>query len=583
MSVFKYYLNDTEYTPINTGDFTLDKQLVTESGAYHYIQELNGTVDYDGAAYQYIMNHGECQKIVFKIVEFCGNDSFTIYEGFFTIRNVENDSDKKIAKCTITEDSLYECLTRNYDRKFNFLEVGNIVSTTYEDTSKFEFLVYSPANTSFPPDYPFYGAYIQIQPFGSPYLLFAVHCREVRTTYCQGGEPQAPSGTGWQVLIDSCNSKGTTTWWRRPPVFDAPFLLLANFTQTTCIPPCTPPTPPVTAANEDWLLMDTVTTGGSTFGFWIDYNAIKGTEYNLNNGRLLTEVIDYGLNKVGCSELDLQSLFLRDSVNPVTLNSPSSTQGIQLHALSDIKDPNATEPATREDVTIKELLEGYISGKLNCFWYIDEGTKRLIIEHYNDLFNQGSLDITKYQVNKNKYSYDNSDLPKAEEFPSLDSSIDFTGVDIIFDNNCSKDVKAYPTDKFYSEIEAIVNNPDEYGNDGIVVITPDSSQPLSTRAEIGAITGDYRPNMPQAMANLQDKFWKYYRPFDNGEMNFQDDVFTKSRPDKVLEDIVISNCCWFSFNPRYRFIGNNFSNGQLQTASLNFKTKQITLSIKYKD
>lgn len=582
MSVFKYYLNDTEYTPINTGDFTLDKQLVTESGAYHYIQELNGTVDYDGAAYQYIMNHGECQKIVFKIVEFCGNDSFTIYEGFFTIRNVENDSDKKIAKCAITEDSLYECLTRNYDRKFNFLEVGNIVSTTYEDTPLYEFQIILPNNLFTPGDLAFYGSEIVggagIPVFG---LGIATYAREIRTTYCQGGEPQAPSGTGWQVLINSCNSKGTTTWYRKPPILD-PVSNSAIFQLTSCVPPCTPPLP---ASSGDWYLIDTLffAPTGLNYSFWIDYPALTTGLRELNNGRLLTEVIDYGLNKVGCSELDLQSLFLRDSVNPVTLNSPSSTQGIQLHALSDIKDPNATEPATREDVTIKELLEGYISGKLNCFWYIDECTKRLIIEHYNDLFNQGSLDITQYQVNKNKYSYDNSDLPKAEEFPSLDSSIDFTGVDIIFDNNCSKDVKAYPTDKFYSEIEAIVNNPDEYGNDGIVVITPDSSQPLSTRAEIGAITGDYRPNMPQAMANLQDKFWKYYRPFDNGEMNFQDDVFTKSRPDKVLEDIVISNCCWFSFNPRYRFIGNNFSNGQLQTASLNFKTKQITLSIKYKD
>jgi len=584
MSVFKYYLNDTEYTPINTGDFTLTKQLVTDAGAYHYVQELNGTVDYDGAAYQYIMDHGDCQKISFKIVEFCGNDSFTIFDGFFTVRNVENDVDKKIAKCTITEDSLYECLTRNYDRKFNFLEVGNIVSTTYEAASKYEFLVYLPNNTSNPPDYPFYGSFVKDSSGFGPYILFAVHVREVITTYCQGGQPQQPpQGTGeaWKVLFNACDSKGTTTWYRKPEIFIP--TVSASFTQTTCIAPCTPPTPPVTGANEDWLLMDTVTTSGTTFGFWIDYNDIKGAETELNNGRLLTEVIDYGLNKIGCSELNLQSLFLRDTPNPVTLNSPSSTVGIQMHAISDIKDPNASEPATREDTTIKEILEGYINGKLNCFWYIDEGTKRLIIEHYSDLFNQGSFDITDYQVNKNSYTYDNTDLPRAEEFPSLDSSIDFTGVDIVFDNTCSKDVKAYLTDKFYSELEAIINNPDEYGNDGIVMITPNSSQPLAPAAELGAITGDYRPNMPQAMANLQEKFWKYYRPFDNGEMNFIDSVFTNSRPDKVLEDVVVQNCCWFNFNPRFRFIGNDFNNGQLQSASLNFKSGQITLSIKYKD
>ena len=229
---------------------------------------------------------------------------------------------------------------------------------------------------------------------------------------------------------------------------------------------------------------------------------------------------------------------------------------------------------------------------MNCFWRVDEGTKRLIIEHYNDLNNQGITDLTaiqngKFTNLKNQYEYDNSDTPKAEEFPSLDSSIDFTGVDIVYNNDCAEGVKSYNTSKFYAEIESIINDPDDYPNEGIVTITPDSLSPIGTidpsgaRSELGAITYDYRPNMPQAMANLQDKFFKFYRPFPEGEMNFINTAFSKLKPVKKLQQIQIPLCCFFFFAPYSKFIGNNFTEGQLQSASFNPATGFMTLNIMY--
>ena len=38
-------------------------------------------------------------------------------------------------------------------------------------------------------------------------------------------------------------------------------------------------------------------------------------------------------------------------------------------------------------------------------------------------------------------------------------------------------MKAYNTSKFFSEVESIYDNPDKYGNDGLVMITPDSLAP----------------------------------------------------------------------------------------------------------
>jgi len=596
MAVYKYYIDNKEYTPDNTGDFTLDYTLSREGGSYQYVKDINGTVNYTGAVYDYILANGDAEKILFSIEEYSSEGTFIVYEGYFTNRNCVFNPDKKSVKIKLKHDSFYNCLLDNYDKTFNILGASTIVNSVWKnDLNFYEFKVV----TSLGQD-TFFNCNLGCggSPNGAFHPNYYVFVRDTRTTYCQGGEPQAPAGTAphqYDLLFDNCQSNNTAKFYRCPPNPLYQQIPCTSFGYTFCTLPCTSTPPPVTAANEDWYLMATYIdyTGTPTLrSFWIDRNVFQTfTETDFDNGRLLTEVINLGLNKI-CPELDLQSQFLYNETNPVTGNNPSSTTDLQLHSLSDIKDPTATEEATLEEVTLKELLESYISSKLNCFWRVDEGTRRLIIEHYNDLNNQGVLDLTAIQSGeytrlRNEYEYDLTDIPRAEEFPSLDFSIDFTGVDINYNNDVAEGVKSYNTSKFFSEVENIYSNPAEYGTDGIVVITPDSLAPsqsglsISARSENGAITGDYYPNVPQGMANLHEKFWKYYRPFPQGEMNFVGQGFSKLRPDKKLEQISIPIRSFFFFAPYQRFIGNSFTNGQLQTASYNLKTGMISLQINF--
>ena len=597
-TIYKYYLNDKEYNPINTGGFTFDITLVQEAGSYQYVKELNGSIDFKDAAYEYILLHAEDQKILLSVKEFCGDGTFVIWDGYFTRRDCKFFPDKKMLQAQPKQDSLFKCLTDNYDRKYNFLEATNVVDTTYNpDLSNFEFLV-----TSLNEQPAFWGC--NVSGVGtSPWTgsLFSLMTRELRTTYCQAGEPQSPTGEGWKLYTNNCTAKNLSTWYRCPPVFDvtSPFFQASSFGFTTCITAACVPAPPPVTASEDWELLATKIADDAVAGtywrlsFWIDKNAYSATnQKHINNGRNLVDVIDLGLNK-HCSTLDLQSQFLIDRVNPVTGNSPSSTEGIQFHSISDVKDPDATEPATVEEITLKEIFESYINAKLNCFWMVDEGTDRLIIEHYNDLYTSApTTDLTAIQSGKftelrNEYEYDNSDTPKAEAFPSMDSSIDFTGVDINFDNASAEGVKSYNTSKFYSEVESILIDQANYPTEGIVAITPDSCAPIGStspsgvRAEIGAITGEYLPNIPQGMANLHDKFWKVHRPFAAGELNFVEQAFNKPKVNKKTETITIPMCCFFLFQPMNKFKSNNFNSGQLQAASFNPKSGYITLNINY--
>ncbi len=578
-AIYKYYLNGYEYTPTNTGGFTFDYNLNRENGAYHFSKSVNGSINFNGAAYDYILSFNKYQKIELTIKEFCREGEFLLFTLYFTHFECAFSPDEKRAEVSPKQDTLYQCLTDNYDREYNFLEATNIVSSVYsEDFTKYEYKIETKAANA-----PFFGSPVFCGG-ASPFLAFFIFVRELKTTYCQGGEPQAPPGPGWQILFNNCSTKNLITWYRKPPIFDDPAACSLGFTDTVGAGPGLPPPPPSIPGN--WFLMDTF--GGIAtliIGFWINTDTIPKANINLDNGRLLLDVINQGLNE-NCPELDLQSNFLTNTVNPVTGETPSPTEGVQIHAISDVKDPAATEPATRELITLQSILNDYISSKLNCFWRIDEGTKRLIIEHYNDLTTQGVTNLTqinggKWTQLKNKYSLDNSDLPKAEAFPSLDNSIDFTGVNITYDSFFGENVKSYNTDKYYSEIETIISDPDEYPADGVVMITPESLAPDAIRAKNGAITGDYRPNAPQGMANLHANFWPYYRPFDSGSINFINQQFNNKRPVKILETVTVPVCCFFLFAPYSRFVGNNFTNGQLTAASFNPKSGFISLEIIY--
>jgi len=132
MSIFKYYINNKQFAPINEGEFTFDYQRITDAGAYHYAIVLNGSIKFDNAAYVYIKQHGELQSIPLRIEETTDKGTFEIIRGDFTHYDCEWIDDLQQVYCEIKQDTYYQCLLDNYDKEFNLLEVPNVaVSYTH--------------------------------------------------------------------------------------------------------------------------------------------------------------------------------------------------------------------------------------------------------------------------------------------------------------------------------------------------------------------------------------------------------------------------------------------------------------------
>lgn len=587
--MFTFYLNEQKYNPINIGQLSIDINLVTEAGACYYSYELQGNPMFDKQAYEFITSHSDGQKITLRLEESTDSGNYNILVGSFTNRDCTDYEDARQIQCEIKQESLYKKLVDNFDKTFNFLETPEFASASYENLQDYEYLVIPIATSTASPGatLPFYEDRVQASGFTSPYIFYTLYVKETKVTYSIGGNPTPPIGDRWQLVIDNTEGKNLATWSRKPPIFISPLLSQLAFGGSNAIYPATPAPPPVSGLQEDWLLMDTLFVAGVggqpdlNISFWINQNLLLQGEQEFINGRTLQNVINHGLNK-DVPELDLQSRFLNEDMNPVNGESPSTTKDIQLHSISDIKSPDADIKARVEETTLRTLLEDCVSGTYNCYWRPDERTKRLIIESRKDVFSLNTIDVSAAQLTRT-YKYDNSNIPRSEEFPSSDSSVDFTGVPIEYDNEVAEGVTTYNTDAFYTEIDSILDDPDSYPKDGIVLICKDSlssRQPLSER---GKITGDYAPNMPMSTGTLHEKFFPYYRPFGSGLMNFKNTVFDVNRPIKVLDEFSYKPCNLYFFDPYSRFKGKGFNEGTLQNANYSLLTKTMTLNIKHNE
>lgn len=574
MANYKYTLNGYDYAPNNTGELNISIVKDIDGGSYQFTKELDGDLQYSGDAFDYIEQHGLCQKISCTITNICGNQSRVLYNGFFTKMDCSFDYKRNIVTVTPKEDSLYRCLTGGLDAEFNMLEVPTIVTAEYGGVPNLDFF-FPQSNSAYEP---FYGAPMSCGGFPPLSGLIDTFVRERVSTYCQGGVPQQPVGTGWELYRTNC-SNGFSEWVRRADAMDC--------VETYEITVSTTP-PPVTASNELWYLVYVIELSGIAAYIWVDYNevvAAYGGYITLNNGRNLVDVINYGLNKV-CPSLELNSDFLTNVTNSVTGNTPSSSEGIQIHAITDIRSPNASLPATLEQTTLRQLLEGWCANSLNCYWQVNEDTKKLVVEHNSTKTDSPyttdltAIDGGKWVNMENIVTYDDSFVPQQEVFESTETDIDFGGVPIVYANSCSNGVINYNRNGIFTDVQTIIDNPDEFGNDGLVFVLPNSMNLNDTRVEQGAITGVYKPNAPLAMANLTNKFWRQDRPFVGGNLNLED-VELEQRPVKLGSTVTIPYCCTAKFYPYDNFITNQDSNAHLETATISLNSNTIELQTRF--
>lgn len=333
-------------------------------------------------------------------------------------------------------------------------------------------------------------------------------------------------------------------------------------------------------------------------------NAGEVITYDKN--RWLLGAVEYMFRNSGCNDgsADVVSDFFEwkavgdtsgfaVGVNYVT-GITNQINYLTIAAKSDVIFPNASNPATRADWTLKEAFTA-LREMFHAWWFIDDAG-RLRIEHITWFIFPVSLDLTlfaPYLKGLNKYSHDKSDIAKFERYRFMEAiNTDFVGTDIWYDSICAnqndgENVIEHIAPRITTDLSYIYTSPSDISRDGFVIMANfNNGAGFSVITDIGVLSGAALPNAPLSWAKLHDAFHKYWRLLSEGYMNNQLTVFPQPKPKIKAVAVEVPFCCEFiSYDPKFRIrspLGEILGRlGYLESATFAANKKTVVFQINY--
>lgn len=363
MKTYQILIDGTPYDPTNFGQVSIAIENYRENGAYAYRRKLSDNLTFQKAAYNYILqqiNISQCTEIEIEIQERCtaGAGWETILNGIFTRQACVVDYDRCSIEAEIKTVDEYSCLVENGDRKINIFTVSDLdvprEDFPYSNLYNIEALVVPNVGPDCTDDLPEWGLPYNSVPFvGSSGEDYCLWLRQIAVVPCIAGAPNPPppAASDWFLLQDACNPDGTgwAKYWRRID----PLELTIVFTTYACTPaPCTP-----LSCGSNCIDAGVFATpiGEERVCICADPDAI------LPNGRALVGSLDYILSEICDPPLTISSELLTNDINPVTGLADNPMQFLYLFAKSDIVNSDASNVATRMELSIFDALGTYRS------------------------------------------------------------------------------------------------------------------------------------------------------------------------------------------------------------------------------
>lgn len=554
----------------------------------------------------------QIQKIKFKIELW---DNFTAmtsipYIGYVTLSTVKQNLDTGTIEFTPTEDDKYGWYEKNKSIKYDLVGYAlpsfvnpqneikyNITTVTEEYYIPSDIIHSSPHgfSTSCP------GLTLKNWSIGKDYKAGNwQYDNWVRNTgwhgnrpyYCIADHVSAPDnepgvGANWTEYWEEY----TLTRYVARQICDLPFnsgvneYLHGNDTYEEGFPAVITPDPSVSNCDSSTYYYPTCTPESGTMTLVAD-GTLK-----------VDKVIDSMLTGSG---LTFHSSFFSDATNPVTGTTNHLTNLLLCHKayLKKINDIS-----TKGEVSLNELVED-LCNTFNCYYHIDEVNGYFVIEHQNYYENgfqyTGSpsigidlTDNTTYPyvifdreggVDDRQSDYLSEELPEVEIFSYLDA-YDYDGL-ISYSSAFVKqgEEKKHQLNIYSLDWAYLVKYPGKTSDEGYCLIACDSSLEIIRRdvwVRCSENHGYYNltnyPNGDLLFNNLLNDFWKYYRPFTVGKINYFDKIFTRKR---IKKQRSLNFQRMGDFNP-IDLVKTNMGDGQVSTAELETDTDFLKVTLLY--
>jgi hypothetical protein len=553
-----------------------------------------------------------CEEITIRRQWRCDGMWDTVWTGTFSTGSGEWNYDT--CEFTVRPDPLdaYTCIMRAMNKKVNVLGVAPVTATALVSVSLewggyaiFPFADPPCATQQFQVELgsgvfdPINGWELAGSTGGSTPQIWSLYFywRERITTFCVGGAPDPPAGSGWTLLENNCDTSGTATYVRAPTI---PYTF-GDPVQGTCLDNM--PIPPDTLC--DWqLVMPCMPEGcNPPVGPWyVCYNP-EPTEFV--RARKLEEIANFLLQRVGCEQTEMVSDFLEwnppgdtpgyvAGVNYVIGNGNQYSQIVALQN-SDATDPAATNPATIGEMTLRDLFTMFAIGP-RLFWAID-AQGRVRIEHWKYWTTPVGLSVLNFTGVKSEpltHVSLKSEVPRYERPKWAQArGMDFLGADVEYTGPCvstdgENDVREYNAGPFTTDIEFVLTDPDQIDQQGFTLLaTSFDGADYNTILGTGALSGNFIANAPLSWANLERDLWTWDRFLPTGIVNNTPTVFDAFIANIEQRNVFVQLCCgYLDYDSSERVqtkLGDKLGriNAFVKRAEFDEATDGLTLTLRY--
>ena len=600
VSQFRYTLSygaDTrESQPVGSSAPTTRTE--KESGEVFYRDKLASPLVFTGMDYAWLLERelddaNRCGDLKLLIDAKGPTGYVPFWRGISSLNRGKWNLDRCHVEMPFDPDDLYRPVLEGYSESFNILDApaGPVAVSVIELDANFEFSVTGYDNkphaehteggwTKFITHHYKTSALVNRNRYKTMYF------REVRTL--PDSNEEGPKGSGWEVV----ESTGGGTRWARPPQLENfTEFYFKGFKEFRKYEPVLTIKPFNYVAGPGEIVNATRFEGLSNGDVKLIWK-FGSSRYSRN--RDLLSVVRLGINRLpgGGLILPASDAELSEFLSAPTLYNndlPNRYRRLQIAAASDVKRPFSSEPATKAEITLKDLF-AYLR-TLRLFWFIDPTTGKFRIEHeqYFDT-RTGNIDLNEARYaesirGRRVYSYQTEKMPRFEKLEQSTSVTDgYSESKIDYSSACvirkeGENEESTSSGKFITDIYGLTLSPTDFPDDAYVMMASDDTgkvwddhNPFTYRKE---------PNFCLSVFSLQYHLWSHNRPLLAGSINGQPVSFRSTLPKRKQETLKVKRGPLEDRNPLAVFLTNIAADGQLLSADYNLRTCEWSLDIAF--
>lgn len=355
--------------------------------------------------------------------------------------------------------------------------------------------------------------------------------------------PSPPTGLGWVLLEDNCDTDGTAVWVR-------PASGIAG--QTILTEGNTPPTCP--AGTPVWLgpvrigfYLDGLNVGAGVFlNIWQCSDVTETYTTARRYQDVLEKIVGQCTNKQGEPARVRSDFYQFRPYNPSDTNyvtgGPNYFKDWLLIHSSDYASPNADEVATNKSLTLCDAEEWSLNFHQVYPDIDNEGNYRL--EHWSHWVGGEPQDLPEI-VKEGAISFQPNGAPEREGYEMrYQSGVDFVGLDIV-NSVCAKGSDTTITIANAStDLQHLsVNTPIDRNEDSWVLLAGvDNGSTCGVHYTSGVLSLQSVVNAPFSWADLHENYYLDNRPFRQGTINGRARQF-QSVGFNADKEVIVKSCC----------------------------------------